>query len=396
VNAYDGSHKPQVQLTVKQQSTIENDIDLALNAGNGPDLVYSGGIPHSLAYAQAGYLTKLNSYASKYNWKSQFQPWSLATSTEQDGSLWCIPTSYNSVVMFYNPATFDKYGWKVPQNRADFESICTEAAGKGLMPVALCDGETPATGWFGSGHINQTAGAEAVYQALQGKILFTDPVFVDSITLFKSYFDKGWYAGGAQNYATMQFDTMYQKLASGQAAMMIMLSWAFETMPPFFGSAAGNDATYSWAPLPPLTAGLPTDSYVLAVGSALSINKKTANPQAAVDYINYVLDPARQMAAVGAVTTPPIPINITASQFPASTSEQLKSFYLTLSSAKNIGYASWSSFPPKSHTYMYTGLNDVIAGSLSPQGFCAQLASTFKSEASSVPPLVTPTGGLPT
>jgi raffinose/stachyose/melibiose transport system substrate-binding protein len=394
---YGSTQKTQVQLTVKQQATIENNIDLALSAGDAPDLIYSGGVPHALTYADAGYLRKLNSYSSQYNWKSRFQPWSLATSTERDGDLWAMPLSYNSVVLFYNPATFHKYGWKVPTNKDEFDSICEEAAGKGLMPVALCDSAKPvATGWFGSAHLNQMAGAEAVYQALQGKTPFTDPVFVDAVTTFKDYFDKRWYAGGAQSYATLTFNDIYTKISNGQAAMMIMLSWAFETMPPFFGAAAGNDATYSWAPLPPLAPHVPSDSYVLAVGSALSINKKAPNPDQAAAFLDWMSNPARQMAAVGATIMPPVPVKVSASQFPSQAGEQVKSFYLALSAAKNIGYASWASFPPKCHTYMYTGLNDVIAGSLSPQAFCAQLQSTFKSEESSVPPLVTPTGGLPT
>jgi raffinose/stachyose/melibiose transport system substrate-binding protein len=396
VAKYNSTHKAQVELTVKQQATIENNVDLALSAGDAPDLVFSGGVPHALAYADAGHLRKLNSYATQYGWKNEFQPWALATSTEQSGSLWAMPLSYNSVVLFYNPATFAKHGWQVPKNQNDFEAICTEAAGKGMMPVAMCDSAKPvATGWYGSAHLNQTAGAEAVYQALQGKTPFTDPVFVDSITQFKGYFDKKWYAGGPQTFSTMTFDDIYTKIANGQAAMMIMLSWAFETMPPFFGSAAGNDATYTWAPLPPLAPHVASDSYVLAVGSALSISKKSANPDAAAAFMDWMISPARQMAAVGATIMPPVPVKVSASQFPAQAGEQVKSFYLALSSAKNVGYASWASFPPKCHTYMYTGLNDVIAGSLSPKAFCAELDSTFKSEQSSVPPLVTPTGGLP-
>jgi raffinose/stachyose/melibiose transport system substrate-binding protein len=393
VDAFNKNHKVSVSLSVKDQANIENNVTLALNAKRGPDLMYTGGIPHSLDYALAGDLAKLDPYVKKYNWDTKFQKWAINTATGKDGSVWGMPTSYNSVVLFYNPATFAKHNWKVPANRDEFEAICAEAKGKGMLPVACCSAAKPvATGWYLSGFLNSCAGPQAMYDALTGTAKWSDPVFVDAVTLMLSYFKKGWYGGGPASYATLTFNDIYAKLAGGQAAMMVMLSWAFETMPPFFGKAAGNDATYEFAALPPMSPHVPSDVYTLAIGSALSLNKRSKVADDAAAFIDYTLDPARQMGAVAAVAMPPAPINITGDQFPAKVDPQVKKFYLTLSTAQHVGYASWSAFPPNSHTYAYEGMNKVIAGSLSPQDFCAKLQSTFAPElkAGKVPPLSKP------
>lgn len=392
IDAYTKTHKPGITLAVKQTSTIDQLIATSLASGRGPDVIPSDGPTIVVQYADAGNVLDLTTYAKKYQWSTKVSKWALETGMV-DGKLYGLPTSQESMVMLYSPATFKKYGWKVPTDRAGFEQVCTDAKAKGLLPVAAGNADfRQATEWHVTAFLNQAAGNTAVHSALTGATPWTANPFVDTITLLKSYFDKGWYGGGSQSYFTNKFADLYSKLAAGQAAMMITGSWGFSEIGPYFGSAAGNTATWDWAPLPLLTSTATPGSYVLAIGGDNSVNSKSKDPAAAAAFLDWSLDPKRATAAVAAVNAQLPPINVAAADFPAAVDARLKRFYLDLSSTKSVGYATWSSFPPKTDTYIYTSMDKVITGSMTPAAYCAGIQSTFAPEfkAGKVPPLSSP------
>ncbi len=392
IDAFSTTTKPGITLAVKQTSTIDQLMATSLASGRGPDIIGSDGPTIVVQYADAGNVLDLTAYAKKYQWSTKIQKWALETGMV-DGKLYGLPTSSESMVMLYNPGTFAKYGWKVPTDRAGFETVCADAKAKGLLPVAAGNADfRQATEWHVTAFLNQSAGNTAVHSALTGATKWTDPAFVDTITLLKSYFDKGWYGGGSENYFTNKFADLYAKLASGEAAMMITGSWGFTEIGPYFGSAAGNKATWDWAPLPVLSSGASPGSYVLAIGGDNSVNSKSKDPDAAAAFLDWTLDPKRATQAVADVSFQLPPINVAAADFPASVDPRLKRFYLDLSATKSVGYATWSSFPPKTDTYIYTSMDKVITGSMTPAAYCQGIEGVFGPElaAKKVPPLSSP------
>lgn len=392
VDAFNKTHKAQLELSVKQTATANQLLQTALAAGRGPDIIGSDGPTLVVDFADAGYLAPLDKYKQKYDWGSKIQSWALQTGTA-NGKLWGLPTSYESMIMIYSPDTFQKNGWQVPKTRADFESICKDAQSKGILPVAAGNaGFRKATEWHVTAFFNQYAGPTAVHSALTGKTKWASAPFVDSISLLASYFKNKWYGGGSQSYFTYQFEDLYQKLASGKAAMMIVGSWGFGEVLAYFGKAAGNNANWDWAQLPKFQDSVPDDSYVLAIGGDNSINKKSKDPDAAASFLDWTLDPKRNIAALVATNAELPPIKVTPSDFPSNADARLKRFYLALNATKNVGYATWTSFPPKTDTYIYTSMDKVITGSMTPADFCSGMDPVFQTElkAGKVPPLSSP------
>src|SRR5882757_647027 len=395
VDAYNTNHKVKLDLTVKPTSSFNQLLQTALASGRGPDIIGSDGPTIVVDYANAGYLVPLDEYSKKFDWPAKIQSWALETGTS-GGKLYGIPTSYESMVMLYNPGTFAKYGWKPPTTRDEFESLCTEAKGKGLSPVAAGNGEfRKATEWHVTAMINEYAGPDAVHQALTGKVPWTDAVFVDAIALLGSYFKKSWYGGGSQSYFTYKFADLYTQLAAGKAAMMITGSWAFTEIRPYFGKPAGNDATWDWAPVPRFADNVPDDVYVLAIGGDNSINKKSKHHADVATFLDWSLDPKRATAEVAAINGQLPPIKVAPSDFPSSVDARLKRFYLALNAAKNVGYATWSAFPPQTDTYIYQSMDKVITGKMTPTDFCSGMQKVFAPElkAGKVPPLASPHSG---
>jgi raffinose/stachyose/melibiose transport system substrate-binding protein len=393
VDAFRGS--AEVRMTVKPNETINQLTQTALAAGTGPDLVLTPGPAQVAAYAAAGYLLPLEPYAQKYGWESVLAPWALAAS-RVDGKLMCLPAGHETMIMIYNPATLERNGWTVPTNRTEFEAICTEAKAKGLMPVAAGNADWQAASeWWVTIALNHYAGPDTVYSALQGETPWTDPVFADTINLLKGYYQQGWWGGSIDSYFTNTFPVLYAALASGEAVFMITGSWATSEILPYFGAAAGNDATWDWAPLFPLRDGVPAEVWDLGIGLTLSINAKTANPDAAGEYLNFLeTDPKRQAQGIADVSLQPAPVQLSEADFPGSVDERLVRLYTGLSNAATIGYTTWTFWPQQTDTDLYTNFDKVITGQLSTQDYLAGLDEVFREElaAGKVPPAPAPIG----
>jgi raffinose/stachyose/melibiose transport system substrate-binding protein len=393
VEAFRGS--AEVRLTVKPTEALSQLTQTALAAGTGPDLVLTAGPAQVAAYAAAGYLLPLEPYSQRYGWEAVLAPWALAAS-RVDGKLMSLPADYETMIMIYNPATLDEHGWTVPTNRTEFEAICTEAKAKGLMPVAAGSADwQPASEWWVTFALNHHAGPEAVYSALQGQTPWTDPIFVDTIDLLKGYYQQGWWGGSIDAYFTNTFPNLYTALAAGEAVFMITGSWATSEISPYFGAAAGNDATWDWAPLVSLRDGVPAEVWDLGIGSTISINAKTENPEAAAEYLNFLeTDPKRQARGIAEAAMQPAPVQLSEADFPAEVDERLVRLYTRLSTAATIGYTTWTFWPQQTDTDLYTNFDKVITGQLSTRDYLAGLDEVFRKElaAGKVPPAPAPNG----
>lgn len=393
VEGYPGPSE--VELTVKSSDTIDRLTQTALAAGKGPDLVVTPGPSQVGAYADAGYLVDLTGYAADRGWDELFAGWALEAS-KVGGKLVTLPTSYESMAFYVNPATLEQHGLAVPKTQADFEAFCTEAQGKGLVPLAAGNADWKgANEWHLGVTLNHGAGPDAVHSALKGETPWTDPVFVDAVTRLAGYFQKGWYGGSVDQYFTNQFPKTYQQLASGEAAAMISGTWEFSNLAPYFGAAAKNDATWDWATLPSLGAGVPEVVWDLAIGQSTGVNARSANVDGAVDYLNFLTTDKKMLtAAIEAINAQPSPITLEDGDFTDEADPRTVRLYTELPKASTIGYTTWTFFPQKTETYMINSLEKVLTAQMTPADFCAGIQQQFATElaAGQVPAAPSPSG----
>ncbi|MEV6425570.1 ABC transporter substrate-binding protein [Streptomyces sp. NPDC051662] len=399
VDAYNktatGANVPKVQMSVKQIDTIGRLTQTAIASGRGPDIIGTAGPAQTLPYVSNGNLLALDPYVDKLGWSNDLLSWALDAG-RADGKLYSVPSGYETMAVFYNPATFRKHGWKPPTDRAGFEDLCKDATAKGMVPVGAGNAEfKAATEWHVTWIWNTFAGPEALYEALTGKRRWTDPVFVEAIAVLKGWFDKGWFGGGTNKYFTNKFTTIYEQLASGDTALFFNGSWTFTEIDPYFGKAAGNDATWDWAPLPSMNSGVPAGVQPLSIGTAYSVNKDCEHPAQAVDVLDYLVsDGRRQLEWLSATGVAPAPVKVTEADFPKDIDPRVERHYLQLNAATDIGYTTWTFWPPKSDTYIYEQMEKVITGDLSPKDYCAGLDKLFQQElkAGMRPPVPAPKG----
>ena len=224
--------------------TINQKIQVALAAGSGPDIIPTPGSSNAVPFGTAGYLADLTSNAKKSAWQDKLLPWALDMGYI-NGKLEALPTSYETLVLYYNKTLFEKNGWKPPTDRASLEMLAGEMKAKGITPFAAGNASyQPGTEWLVSAFMNEVAGPGKVHDALSGKIPWTDPAIVSSVQLLKDYFEKGYFGGGVKQYFSTQDPQKYAQFASGKAGMFISGSWEMFSLPTYFGQ---NGNTNDWA-----------------------------------------------------------------------------------------------------------------------------------------------------
>lgn len=212
-----------------------------------PRLHRDPGSSTAIPYAEAGYLTDLGPLAEKEGWKERILPWAYDMGVI-DGKFLAVPLYYETLVVFYNKTLFTQNGWTPPTDRASLEKLAGEMQAKGIVPFVNANATYQgATDWLVSSFMNGVAGPAKINQALTGKLPLTDQSFVDSIQLLADYFGKGYFAGGAKQYFSLQDPQKYAMFAEGKAGMYISGSWEFAALDKYFKEAGSE---WAEAPLP--------------------------------------------------------------------------------------------------------------------------------------------------
>jgi raffinose/stachyose/melibiose transport system substrate-binding protein len=269
--------------------------------------------------------------------------------------------------------------------------------GRGIQPITAGNaGWRGVNEWFVTMFWNHYSGPDALYQALTGQVKWTDPVFVEPLQVLQRWFSNGWIGVSSQDYFTTQFATCYNNLANGKAATYWSGTWEFANLPLYFGKAGHNNATWTWANVPQMRPEIPNVVNELSIGGTYSINAKTRDPDAVAKFLGWYLS-NKKAAVIGLKEfgNEPPPISLSTSDWVAGTNPNYSRCYDAMavnSKAGNIGYTTWTFWPPKSDTYIIDSMDGVITGSTKPEDYCAGLQNIFQAERTQhkVPPLFKP------
>ncbi|MDN4640038.1 ABC transporter substrate-binding protein [Agreia sp. PsM10] len=377
IDGFNGEGDAKVDMQVKELTTIGQLTDTAVAAGQAPDVIYSNGPSAASDLARADRTLSLDDYSKKYDWEAKLLPWAYELSKVND-SLMSVPTGYGSMVLYYNKAVFDENGWTPPTTLAEFETIAADAKAKGIVPLGGGNsGYQGMSEWLVTAVLNAAVGPDKLYDALTGKASFTDPEFVEAIDLIKGWIDDGWLAGGAESYFTTDDTANITGLANGSTAMYISGTWAFNSLSQEFEDPDGWD----WAPLPSLNDSVAPGVFPLAIGTALSVNAKTEHADDSAAFIDYLIgDVDRSLKYTARTGENPPPLAFTADQFPADIDSRTARLYSDIPATTNVGYATWSFFPPKTDAYLISEFDKVVTGDVSSAQYLEGLQKSFDEE----------------
>ncbi|WP_454856702.1 ABC transporter substrate-binding protein [Promicromonospora soli] len=377
VDGFNAESDASVDMEVKELTTIGQLTDTAVSAGQAPDIVYSDGPTSASDFARADRTVSLDDYAQEYGWEDKFLPWAYELSTV-DGEVSSVPASYGSMALFYNTEVFEEHGWTPPTTLAEFEQIAQEADEAGMVPIGGGNaGYQGMSEWLLTSVFNAAVGPEKLYDALTGEASFTDPEFVSAIELIESWIDKGWLAGGSESYFTTDDTANVTGLANGTTAMYMTGTWTFNSL----GEVFEDPSQWGWSPLPSLSDDVEPGVFPLAIGTQLSVSTDAADPAAAASFIDYVAgDVDRALSYTARTGENPPPLQMSADQFPEDVDERTVQLYTDIPESTNVGYATWTFFPPKTNAYLISEFDKVVTGDATAEEYLAGMQDSFDKE----------------
>lgn len=379
------------ELVVEYRPSVNKDISVALNANEGPDIVYESSPSLAMPYIEAGKYENLDRYAEQYGWKEKMIP-AMYESSTVNGSLYTIPTGLNVIGMFYNQQVLDDHGWAVPQTLDELIAVMEAAKEEGLYAsVTGNKGWKPTNEDYASLFLTHFAGPDAVYAALANEAPFNTPEMRFAIDTSAEWFKKG-YLGGA-DYPNLDWGESAMLLAAGQAPFFFGPTKFFQFAAPFFTDENADNLRFKAFP-----EGKPGIGEVYAVGATavLGINANSTKKDAAAQVLNIILSPefAAGMAKdwPGYWGVPLKDLNID----PETLSGPSKYFIeATMSAARavsegNFGYYCSSYFPPESFDILCVNIDTVWFDQDTAEGILQKTDQAFAGELDLVPPLPKP------
>ncbi|MER9455538.1 extracellular solute-binding protein [Mesorhizobium sp. M0478] len=376
VDPFNAAHPEELLSIDFRGSDLDKQLRVAMLSGTGPDVVFTAGPSYVAAMAQAGQLLSLDDYAKKYGWNERLLPLFLDLGRYQ-GKLYALAKTYETLGLFYNKTLFAKNNWKAPTTIAELEALADEMKGKGLVPFGAGNADwRPANEWHVSIAMNSIAGPETVHKALAGSIQWTDPAFVASIDKLAEWWDKGYYG---DNYFSLTSEQAFAQIATGQAGMAPTGTWSFTNVKPYFPD---NDAEPGFVGFPSAS-GDPI--FPLGIGSTLSVNAKSENPDGAAAVLDYMFqdDFYSKMNSVwqGEWNLPLADLSkvkLSDNVLPLYT-EAMRELSTAVGAGK-YGYTTWTFLPPATDTYLVSGMEEVWLKKTSSADFLKKLDETFKQE----------------
>ncbi len=273
-----------INLVMLENEAFKQKVQVAVQAGNPPDIFHSWGGGVMVAYAKAGMLRDITSYVQA-NIAQKIGKGPLSV-YGYDGHYYGAPYDMGGVGVWYNKAIFQKVGVVVPETWDQLLAAIQKIKSAGYIPVALGGGDKwPAHFWWT--YLAMRLGGEPAFNAAYGGSgSFADQTFVKAGELMLQLNGLDPFQTG---FLGATYDDEAALMGNGKAAMELMGQWApgVEASDSASGKGIGDDL--GWFTFPAVAGGVGKNSDVLGGGNGYVIGKNA--PDEALDFFNFFLQP---------------------------------------------------------------------------------------------------------
>lgn len=210
----------------------EIQLPVQLSSSTPPDIyaLWPGG--RAQFQAKSGIIRSLNDVWP--NFKDNFPAGIQATSTEPDGNVYVVPTTFQPSVFWYNKAIFAANGLEPPKTWDEFLTVAKTLKEAGVAPFVLGakSGWEPLF-WFDY-MVLRIAGSDFRNGLMAGTESYLDPRVVEAMEKWAELLEAGYFHDG---FSSMGWQEMATRVLNGDGAMEIMGPWT-----------AGNFIRAGWVP----------------------------------------------------------------------------------------------------------------------------------------------------
>jgi raffinose/stachyose/melibiose transport system substrate-binding protein len=333
-------------------SNTNREIQTRLRSNDPPDaFTYDTGPGFGGVLADAGLLYPLEKAYKQNGW--DIYEWAKQRAT-YDGTVYGVPDLLQEIIVYYNKDLMPGE----PQSVDALRHIADDLKRRGIIPLAFGNQEGwPASHLFSIG-VSNLLGREGLDNIFYGDGRWDVPEVVQAIELFfRDFVESGYYPEGVN---AITYDDANTRFYAGEAAMLPTGTWLVPEI-----VQAVQDFEVGFFPFPSIDgSGI---SPPVGVGSGLFVANKANNPEGAIEFIDYLQQGDTARLIIERLNTIPAhPVDTRGLDVP----ELFKQVLDDLSEspqAEAFGYNVDVLAPQNFNQVMYTGFEQVIAGTRSPK-----------------------------
>lgn len=291
---------------------------------------------------------------SDASWVSDVEP-TVLPSCKRDGKVYGLPyweASYSGIL--YNTKIFSKLGLSVPTTQKEFDAACDQLLANGIQPIYLPVKDVwPILYQFGMDPIFEDA--DLLSQLNSNKTTYAQiPAMKNMIQWFSDAAEKGYFG---KSYSTDTWDDVMEIMGNGDAAMFYCWdTWLYSDY-----DSDSYDYKADDFGLMPAFMGSNEDGSIEGPNANLTmVNKNSKNVDVAVEFVNFMADPANYNAAMDGFETAPVfkqETNITITpQYKGAEETIAKVGHASIANPQIVGFSSIDGA---------TCIQDMLAGNVS-------------------------------
>jgi len=270
-----------INVTIKFEAfaptEYDSKINLALQTGTGPDLVYSRRLPGG----RTAELIKNRLYLPITDLvdTSNF-PEAALNSVSYEGDVFGVPFAVQVVGIFYNKDIYDRLGLSEPGTWDELVSNAEAIKAAGTTPFFIPGLEAWALTMQHAMTGVSILGPDWILDLTEGRTNFLDPKFTDlnkKLNDLKVYYQPGFLAN-----STIDQDAAF---AFEQAAMVFYGVWGYQTW-----KELNPDLNVGYFMIPPATADQDPYAYTYLDG-AIAMTSNVKNRQGAIEVLKFAAKP---------------------------------------------------------------------------------------------------------
>ena len=208
----------------------------------------------------------------------------LGQMTEEDGSVYWVPTTVSVFGLYCNLDLLKKHGQAVPQNLAEWERTCDYFVGQGITPIVANNDISLKTLAIGLGfyQVYQQERQSETFAALNSGEERLSDYLRPGFALVSSFIDRG-YVDAKTALTTKKTSDDLTQFARGESPFLLTGAWAAGRL-----EELAPDFSFEVHPLPILEDGA---LLVINPDTRLSVGADSAHPDAAMNFVDYFIRP---------------------------------------------------------------------------------------------------------
>ncbi len=198
-------------------------LNVAISAGNPPDVFYSNVGQVMSFYTKNGKIEKLDPYARKLGWYDEYPKGLFDLQRAILGDVYGLPQYVYVMGLWYNKAVLAQYNLAEPKTYQELLADCATLKANGVVPMAMA-GKWPAIiTRLLDAQLDMTLGAAAHDAMFTGKTHFDNPGIAKAFRMLKEdWVDKGYFQEG---YLSAEEGDVYALWYPGKAAFWYSGTW---------------------------------------------------------------------------------------------------------------------------------------------------------------------------